>query len=288
MEWYIYAFGSAIFTALLIIIEKKGLLKEHALEFSCVLSIFTFLLSLTFIRLVNFNLSLDILVLVALGSLFFSISNLFIAKAIRHMEISLAGPIMAFLPAFVLIFSYVILKESMNYLQLIGVLLLILGIYILEARKNELFKSFIEIFKQKHISYIILSLAFMALSFIIERYLLKDKLIDVYSLTFISYIFFMIYMIILIFVLHDGFKGIVHGFKNAGLLILFAATFMVVAKLLQNQANFMQNVTLVEVIRRTYVLIVIFLGGELFHEKNLFKKIIATLVMLIGAYLIIV
>ncbi|MFH1209502.1 MAG: EamA family transporter [archaeon] len=287
MEWYLFAFGSAIFTALAVIIEKKSLIKQHSIEFSCVLSIFMFILSLIFIRLVDFNLDLRIWILIALESLFFGLSTFFTAKAIRHMEVSSASSLMVFLPVFILFFAVIILGETISYLQLLGIFLLIVGIYILEIRKGGFLKPFANIFKRQYINYVFLSLALMALSLILARYLLSTKLVDVYTLTFISYTFFMVYMIILIFLLHDGINGIMRGFKTSGVLIFFAATFILVAKLLQNQAILIQNVTLVETIRRTYVIIVILLGGELFHEKNLTKKIIATLVMLFGAYLII-
>jgi len=288
MEWYLFAFGSAFFTALLIIIEKKGLLKEHALEFCSVLSIFIFLLSFTFIKFVDFNLGWNTWALIALESLFFSISFLFIAKAIRHMEVSLVSPLLVLLPVFVLFFSFIILKEGVSFLQLLGIFLLIIGIYVLETHKKNFLRPFTEIIKFKYVNYIFLALVLSALSLIIGRYLLSERLVNIYSLTFISSGFFMIYLVALIFILHDGVKGIVHGFKNAGVLIFVVAVFTIVAKLLQNQAILMQKVTLVEIIRRMNVLIVIFLGGELFHEKNLLKKIIATLVMLAGAYLVLI
>jgi len=287
MDWYLFAFSSAIFTALAVIIEKKSLLKQHSIEYSSVLSIFMFILSLIFVRLVNFNLDLRVWILIALESLFFGLSTFFTAKAIRHMEVSSVSSLMVFLPAFVLFFGIIILGETINNLQLLGILFLILGIYILEIRKGGLLKPFTQIFKYQYINYVFLSLTLTALSLILARYLLSTGLVDVYTLTFISYMFFMVYMVILIFVLHDGIHGIIRGFKMSGVLIFFAATFTLVAKLLQNQAILIQNVTLVETIRRTYVIIVILLGGELFHEKNLTKKIIATLVMLLGAYLII-
>jgi len=288
MEWYLFAFASAFFTALLVIVEKKSLLKEHALEFCSVLSIFIFLLSFTFIKFVDFNLGWNTWALLALESLFVSISSLFIAKAIRHMEVSLVSPLLVLLPVFVLFFSFIILKESVSFLQLLGIFLLIIGIYILETHKRNFLKPFTEIVKFKYVNYIFLALVLSSLSLIIGRYLLSGGLVNIYSLTFISSGFFMIYLVVLIFILHDGFKGIVHGFKTSGMLIFFVAVFTIVAKLTQNQAILMQKVTLVEIIRRMNVLIVIFLGGELFHEKNLLKKIIATLVMLAGAYFVLI
>jgi len=46
MQWYVFAILSAVLTAASTIVEKKTLLKEHAMEFSTVLAVFNFFIAL--------------------------------------------------------------------------------------------------------------------------------------------------------------------------------------------------------------------------------------------------
>jgi len=287
IEWYTFAFASAIFTSIAAVIEKKTLLKEHALEFSTVLAILNVLLSLFLLPLVDFNFPSNLWFLIIIAGIFAAFAFLLIAKAVRHMEISSVSPILVFAPVFVLISSIIFIKENANLNQFIGIGFMVLGLYVLETHKHDFLSPFKIMIKSKYIHYILLALILYSFSAIIERYILRDGLMNIYTLLFIAQIVVSIVFIILIFTLHDGYKGIKHGFKNAGKWIFFIAILTIAYRLLYNQAISMESVFLVSPIKRLSSIFVILLGGELFHEKHILKKVLATLIMLVGVFFVI-
>ena len=99
MVWFLFALGSAIFAALSALTEKKSLIKIHAMEFSCALAILNFLLSLPLIFLADFNIPLFVLVVMYASSIIATVAFLFIAKAVRHLEVSLVSPLLNLNPA---------------------------------------------------------------------------------------------------------------------------------------------------------------------------------------------
>ena len=60
MMWFILAIFAAIFETAAILVEKKTLIKEHSLEFFCLVSLFGFVISFDFVSKVDFDLSFNI------------------------------------------------------------------------------------------------------------------------------------------------------------------------------------------------------------------------------------
>ena len=55
MQWFVFAFAAAIFTSIASVVEKKTLMKEHAMEYSTVFAVLMFLLSFLFLNRVTFD-----------------------------------------------------------------------------------------------------------------------------------------------------------------------------------------------------------------------------------------
>ena len=143
MIWFVLALLAAIFEASSIIIEKKTLIKEHALEFCCLVSLFAFLISFSFISNVDFNLSLNLYLLIFIASLFVTFGYWLVAKGIRHMDVSIASPLLNFSPAIVFILAVIFLGEKLKSLQILGILILVFGSYILNSDGSfRFFKTF--------------------------------------------------------------------------------------------------------------------------------------------------
>lgn len=285
MQWYIFAILAAVLTAASTIVEKKTLLKEHAMEFSAVLAIFNFLIALVLLPFINLNFSLNMLALIYIASVLATIAFLFVAKAVRHMDISIISPLLAFDPAVVVVLAFFILGERITYLQLSGILLLIVGSYVLEAENYNMKKIFTRKFKSNYFYYIILALTLYGFCSILDKFILNT----VSPLTFILIIHFFIALnfIVLISIFHNGFEGIKHGIKSAGKWIFFVAILVTSYRLLQVQAISMTYVSLVIPIKRMSNLFATVVGGKIFHEKNLAKRTIACIIMLVGAFLVI-
>ncbi|NOQ55254.1 MAG: EamA family transporter [Nanohaloarchaea archaeon] len=289
MEWYIFAGLCALFGGISSIIEKKTLRKQHAMEFSTVLAIFNFIIVLPLIINADFSqMTLKYYFIIFGVSCLGSVAFLLVAKSLRHMEISQVSPLLNFGPVFVAILAFFFLGERITGVQMSGILLLILGSYILEI--NHGFQNILDpirnMFNSRHTIYIFIALLLYAFSS------LGDKIIlgAISPITYIIVVqfFLAVNFIVMITVFHDGIAGIRRGIKNAGHWILVVAILTTSYRLFQAQAISMVFLSLVIPIKRTSTLISTIIGGELFHEDGLLKKAIACIVMLLGAYFVIV
>ncbi|MBU1204346.1 MAG: EamA family transporter [Nanoarchaeota archaeon] len=285
MQWYVFAILTALLTAAAAIVEKKTLLKEHAMEFSTVLAVFNFFIVLVLLPYINFNFSLKILAMIYTASVFATIAFLFVAKAVRHMDISIVSPLLSFSPAVVAVLAFFILGERITYLQLFGILLLILGSFVLEAENYNTKKIFTKKFKSNYFYYIILALTLYGFCSILDKFILNT----ISPLTYIPIVHFFIAInfIILICIFHNGFEGIKHGIKSAGKWIFLVAILVTGYRLSQAQAISMTYVSLVIPIKRMSAFFATIVGGRVFHEKNLAKRTLACIIMLAGSFLVI-
>lgn len=287
MDWFWFALASALFISIETILEKRILKKEHALQFSSVLGISIFIISLIFLPYLNFeNININLLLLIYLNSWLGTIAFLLVSKAIRHMEVSSVSPFLSFGPVFILIFSLLFLKESVTNLQLFGISLVVIGTYVLQSKQNDFLAPVKAMIKSRYIHYIFIALILNGFSSTLDRFFLKNNLVDSVSYLFLLSAFLAINYSALITVLHKGFKDINKGFKIDGLTILIIAVLVILSRLALFQSFSLTSAFLAEPIKRISVLFVVLFGGTLFHEKNIFKKFIASLIMLVGVYLI--
>ena len=288
MVWYFFGLMAAIFFAIRMVVEKKTLLKEHALEMSTVLSIFIFVLFFVFIGKVDFSISFEVVLLIFFAALLSTFGFWFLAKGIRHMEISVTSPLLNFSPAFVAILATIFLGERIGLLPLSGIFFVVLGAYFLEVEhplKHPL-KPFLHLFNSKYTQYLFLALIIYSFVSIFDKFILGKT--DQFTYLFIAQFFIMINFIFLINFLHDGFKGIRHGIKRAGKGIFFLAMLLIVQRVFYMTSVSMVQVSLAFPLYRVGTLFSTLLGGQLFHDHHFIHRAIACGVMVIGATFIVV
>ena len=287
MSWFIFAVAAAILTAAAAIVEKKVLFKEHAMEFSAALALNNFVLAIPFLFFADYSsLSFISILLIFAASILGSIAYLLVAKSTRHMEVSVAGPLMIFSPAITALLAFFILGEALTRLQLGGILLMLIGSYVLEAKMKKLLEPVRIFVRSKYVHFIFAALVLYALSSVIDRTLLSRYQVDVITYLGIVHLFLAINFMVMIYLFHDGFNGITHGFKTAGWWIVLVAILTVGYRSTQIAALATAYTGLVIAIKRMSSIFTVIIGGELFHEEDLLKKTLATLVMIAGAVLI--
>ena len=288
MDWYFFAIISAIFFGIRMIVEKKTLLKAHALEMSTVLSIFIFFLFFVFFNKINFSISADLALLIFFSSVLATFAFLFLAKGIRHMDVSITAPLLNFSPALVALLAYFFLGERLNTLQFSGIGLVVLGAYFLEVEKpfkNPL-RPLLHLFKSKYTQYLFLSMLIYSFVSILDKVILART--DKFTYLFFVQFFIMINFIVLINLLHDGFKGINHGIKSTGKWVFFLAIIFIIQRTAYLAAVSMVAVSLAFPIYRAGTLFSTLLGGQLFHDKHRMHRTIACLIMVSGAILVVI
>jgi uncharacterized membrane protein len=212
----------------------------------------------------------------------------FLTKALEKGDLSLIYPIMRSSPALVLIFSIIILGENVSALGVAGILLVAIGVYIINMESlvfSELFRPFRAMIRDRAIQFAFLTL------FSVAGYTLVDKLavsqmhpvVFAYIYPWISLSLFSSY----IFkvkpndVLKKEWRTHKGSILICGLLSIFGYFLILVAFT-------MERMSYVAGLRQLSIVFAVLLGGQILKEKNKRIRIAASIIIFIGAYLIII
>lgn len=289
MTWFFIALTSAFLSAFAAITQKKVLFNLGALEFSFLLSLVNLLFSIPFFFFIDyatintFNLSiLFIKSIIGVGAFFY------VMLSLKNLEISNALPLLALTPGFVAIFAFILLGESLKMIEVLGLLFLIAGTFILESKNfKELFFPFSIFLKSKYHRFIILALLLFTASSILDKLLLIKLNLSPISLTAFQHIYFAIlFSILYIFFRSKEVAAPVSIKKNNLGWIALISILTIGYRYTQIVAVSLASVALVLAIKRTSVFWATVIGGKLFNDKDLLKRSLAAILIVIGAILI--
>jgi len=290
MDWFLLAFISAFFSAAAAISEKKTLFKLDALSFSFLVSIITLLFSAPFFFNITFKqeapLSLMILFVKSLlsGGAFY-----FVMVSIKKLDISEALPLLALSPGIIAVAAFFFINDNLLLIEWFGILLMVSGTYLLELKKgNKNFLTpFIALFTSKKYLPIIIALILFTISSLLDRILLRDFAVHPYTFMAFQQFFYALIFFIAVLFIRRGFKTSFSGInKNIIILLIAVSVFTVIYRYTQIEAVKLAPVALVISVKRLSVLMAIIIGGKLFEEKNLFRRIVAAVVILTGTVLL--
>ena len=289
MTWLIYATTAAVLVAAAALLEKKSLLREHAMQFSAILAIVNLAIGLPFLVLADYsNLNIKIIMLMFFASILGSLAFLFMAKSVRHIDISISAPLLALSPAVTALIGFILLGEILTIFQIMGMGLIVIGSYVITFEKKDTFlKGIMNFIKYKYYRFIMFSVILYAFASITDKYFLTTYNLEPVTYVAIMQVFIAFHLFVMISIFHRGYKDIQEGFKRAKWLILFISVFTVGYRFAQAEAFKQAQTGLVIAIKRMSALIVVAFSGKLFHEEHLIKKIIASLIMIIGVLLIV-
>ena len=243
-------------------------------EYSSVVNFYTYL-GLTLIGITicpNPEFSITYLpYILTMGSLG-ALGNFFIIKALSCGELSAVAPINSYKPVVALIFGFFILKEIPGIPELIGIILILAGTLILAQGK---------FFFTKASLYRFIALFLLGT----EAIFIKKVII----LTDINSTFLYWVTTGLIFSVFFALAS-KHPIKINPSNIQIQMILILLVTIMQYTTNYVfakMNVAYALALFQLSTLVSLFLGANLFKEKGLIKKLIASLIMLIGATIII-
>lgn len=287
--WIVYALLSAISSTARSIITKKTLVKEHTVEFAMIVSLHMAIISIPLLFFVDFK---DLSLKFYLGTFLFSgvtgaVAFYLLSKSIKHMEVSVVGALMVLNPATVSIFAYFFLGEHMSYLQITGIVILLIGAYILELKEHSSLFAPFKFFKEsRYAHYVLVVLLLYTVASTYDRYILDNHHISVFDYFVIYNFLFFFAMTIIFLLVHRKTEGIKHGLKYYSKPLMWVSIFDLIQRLTLLAAINVAFVGLATAVRRMSAIFTVIIGGEIFHEKNIVRKTIATSIMVIGAILI--
>jgi drug/metabolite transporter (DMT)-like permease len=289
MTWFVLALSSAVLSAFAAITQKKVLFKFGALEFSFILSLVNLIFSIPFFFFIDYGtvnaINLSILFV---KSLFGVGAFLCVMISLKNLEISNALPLLALTPGFVAVFAFLLLGESLKTMEIAGLFFLILGTFILESKN---IKAFIfplnTIVKSKYHQYIVLALVFFTASSILDKVLLIKLNLTPISVTAFQHIYFALIFSTIFFFFKNKEQATTLEIKKKYIGWIALISLLTIGyRFMHIAAVNLASVALVLALKRTSVFWATTIGGKLFKDKDLLKRSIAALLILIGAILI--
>ena len=284
MTWFAYAVLSAFFAALSSILEKKTLQRLHTIDFSTSLAFAAAVITLPTLFTASWdNISLTVLAAIFLVSLLAAIAFMEVTRGVRHLEISSSGPLFLMSPMITALLGFVFLKEHLTDYEILGMLLLLLGTYILETRHFfHAGEFFANLFGDKYARVIMGGLLIYGFTSIGDRIILAYWEVEPLLYVALAQIFIALIFLLFTLVRNGSLVPAFSIFKTNWKSIVLVAILTSAYRFMQAEATALAAVGLVVAIKRSSTLFTTLIGGELFHDHGLLRKTIACLIMIIG------
>ncbi len=283
--WILFSLLSALFFALWQVTQKKIFFRENILDFMLVQNAIVFSIFLFFIFKINLNIPYFIMFLIFIAALIGFSSTLMLFRAIQKSELSSIAPLMNLTSLFVIFIAFFFLREIPSIIQIIGIITIVIGTYLLAVKSYKQLFTFYWFAKPKYIIYTIITAFAWAFVGVIARYSMNH--ISIYSYLF-YFEFFALICAVFLSVITKRITNFFIVFKRSGKAISLAAILIIISDVLILIAlSFPVGlVALVIPIRRVSTFFSALIGGTFFKEKNIVHKLAACLIMLAGVFII--
>lgn len=288
MTWLGYALISAVLVSVATLFQKRALRHEHAMEFSATFAIIAALVAVPFFFTIDYSrITIMPLVILFINAAIGAVGFYLIAKSVRHMEISSSAPLFTLGPGFTVFLAYLVLGEKLTTMQGWGAALLLFGAYILEVKSHHDVWEPVRVFlRSRYIHFIIIAMALYSITALVDRVLLSHYDFQPEAFIAFAHLFIAFHSFVMLSFFHKGIEGVRNGLRSIGPLLLIIAIIIVVSRYAQVEAIKIAYIGLVVSIKRISTFITTVVGGKLFHEHGLTRKILAALITVIGAILI--
>ncbi len=290
MNWFILALISAVFSAFAAVSEKKALFSLNPLNFSFLVSLVTLILSIPFFFSVNpEDITSTGMVVLAFKTILSASAFLCVMLSLKNLEVSEALPLLALSPALVAIAGVILINDHLSLLQWTGVAVMVIGAYILELRRGttNLLEPLKAVFLFTKYRYVFIALILFMVSSILDRLLLKGFKLPPYTFMAFQQLFYTLFFLAIILIKRASItEGLKEGGRSLLFLIAAVSVFTVIYRYTQIEATKLAPVALVLSVKRLSVLFAVIIGGKLFLEDNLKRRILAVVIILIGAALL--
>ncbi|MCH7902434.1 DMT family transporter [archaeon] len=206
-------------------------------------------------------------------------------KSIKSSPISLVLPFLSFTPVFLLLTSFLILGEFPNVMGLVGILIIVIGAYVLHLKslKHGMLDPIKSIISNRGSMYMLIVAFFFSITSTLSKIIVLNSspffAVIVY-LSSLSVVLFFIALVLSgkkIFQLKTEFKSLF----PIGLFYSLMALF-------HNMAITLAIVPFIMSIKRSSSLFSVFYGHFWFKEKNIKARFAGAVIMVVGASLIII
>lgn len=284
MVWYIFAILGAIFDSTFYMLSKQLLktIDQYVLASGVFLSSFIVLLSVSIYRGIP-DIGAAFYLSIFVTGILNVVAAILYYKALKMTDLSLSIPMISFTPIFLIFTSFFLLNELPTTFGIVGILLIVVGSYILNTRKDS--KHLLDPFKEILVNRAILYMLIVAFLFSISANF--DKIVVKNSDPYFGHS--------MVFLLIGGCFFAISAVKNKGIFlyhrdfhkIFFIGLILAIEAITINIAYTMQIVPYVISLKRLSILFSVLYGGLVFKEIDITRRSLAASVMVAGVALII-
>jgi drug/metabolite transporter (DMT)-like permease len=290
MSWLSLALLAAFLKSVSNVSEKQVLIKEDVLVYT---SAFSFVIAFVSLPLLFFiddkSISATNLGIIYISSLISVVASLTAAKCIKQLDISESAPLFALSPLLVTFLSIIFLGESINPLQIIGILISVFGVFVLEYHTHH--DELAEEKKNRTGAYIILliSLIFFSFSVVMDRYVIYNRNINpLYALLIIQ--FFILFNI----AVYDALFNKSTNTKLINPKLFLRVSFwtnvvcIIAHRVVHVQAVQLIGASVLNAVKQVSVFFTTIIGGNIFQEKHILQKLVGCACIISGILLVII
>ncbi len=275
-----FSFLVAFFESIKIIFSKKSLkhIDEYTAAWSLRFFALIFLLPILFFTGIPQLKPMFWYALIISGILN-TIAPFLYMKALKITDISLAIPLMAFTPLFLLITSPLITKEFPTYIGLIGVLIIFIGTYIINFKNKKLglLDPIKEIFRNKGQSYILIVAFLYSISSNFDKIGVLNSSAVFWPISVITFS-----TIVFSFLIYKKKKNLYKNLSNYYQFLIPIGFFSALVLFFQMNALKYSLVVYVISIKRFSIVLAVIFSWLFFKEKSIKYRLLGTIISFIG------
>ncbi len=273
------------------IVTKKVVRDVDPIYLAYLKYVYVSLLSLPFIIILwdKFVINLNIIISLFVMSLIVTIAQALTMKGFKHGDISKTTPLLALTPLITLIIALVWLGELPSLFGIVGVVLMVIGVYLLNVEKNNLgfLAPFKALYDFKPSRYFLIVAIIYGFGSVLNKFIINNS--NVITQLFF-YPFFVIFIYTLFLLFKDKKRFIINTKKVflsscKGLLLIALIQFAVIVP--QFFALELTYTAFVIAIKRAGIIFSVIMAYFIFKEKhNFWSNLLATIILIIGVVLI--
>ncbi len=275
--WAILALLSAVTQSYVNVMQKRIVTGMNSSVFSFLFNFFCLIFLIPILPLVQWSV---FAILIIFAKSFLTTLGFYLrTKALKWSDISEVIPLIAsFNPLFVLIMAIFLIGERISLLNFLGILIILFGS--LEIVSNFKLKSIKGQLNISHVLVLISTILYAANS-VITKFLLNTG-IDIFTILFFTTLFstFELFMLV-----RGKSRKVAPVLETKLGQFVLAGLLTAIYRFLAVAAMGLGPVSLVNATRRLQSPISVFLGGRILKEGNWKLKLLASIAMLAGVYL---
>lgn len=284
MIWFLYAFLTAFFESIKDVISKRSLqqIDEYLIAWS--LWFFALPLLVPILLFTGFpRVQPDFWIALPVGGSFNILASVLYMKAIKHADLSLTVPMVAFSPLFLLVTSPLIVGEFPDLFGFFGVICIVVGSYLLQVQKRSegIFEPFKSLLRQKGPRYMLLVAFIWSVSANVDKVGVVNSSPTLWIVA--------MSMVVSIGLFPFAYKQLIGKQNDTKKTIKSVFPIGLVYSLVILNQMIAINLTLVSYvisIKRMSAVFAVFWGVLIFKEKGLKQRLLGVSIMIFGVILI--